>query len=92
MSKQSVFTMKIESELRADFIAESEAIHRPASQVVRELMREFIDRQQQARKYETFLQDKVNAGRESMNAGQGRNNDEVEAEFAALRANTANRP
>ncbi|WP_422135355.1 CopG family ribbon-helix-helix protein [Endozoicomonas sp. ALD040] len=91
MSKQSVFTMKIDSELRADFIAESEAIHRPASQVVRELMREFIERQKKAREYDEYLQAKVNAGRKSMNAGNGRDNHEVEAEFAALRANAANR-
>ncbi|WP_422472371.1 antitoxin of toxin-antitoxin stability system [Endozoicomonas sp. ALB032] len=83
--------MKIDSELRADFIAESEAIHRPASQVVRELMREFIERQKKAREYDEYLQDKVNAGRKSMNAGDGCDNHEIEAEFAALRANAANR-
>ena len=33
MSKQAVFTMKLEPELRAEFMAEAEAAHRPASQV-----------------------------------------------------------
>ena len=41
MSKQAVFTMKLEPELRAEFMAEAEAAHRPASQILRELMREF---------------------------------------------------
>ena len=41
MSKEAVFTMKLEPELRAEFMAEAEASHRPASQILRELMREF---------------------------------------------------
>lgn len=36
MSKQAVFTMKLEPELRAEFMAEAEAAHRPASQVLRD--------------------------------------------------------
>ena len=46
MTKEAVFTMKLEPELQADFMAEAEAIQRPASQVLRELMREFVERQQ----------------------------------------------
>lgn len=46
MSKEAVFTMKLEPELRSEFMAAAEAAHRPASQVLRELMREFIRRQQ----------------------------------------------
>lgn len=88
MSKEAVFTMKLEPELREQFMAEAEASHRPASQVLRELMREFIERQRQARAYDSFLADKVEAGRVSMRAGVGHSNDEVEAEFAARRAGT----
>ena len=86
MSKKAVFTMKLEPELRAEFMAEADAAHRPASQVLRELMREFVQRQREARDYDEFLRRKVDAGRTSMRAGVGRSNDEVEAEFAALRA------
>lgn len=89
MSKEAVFTMKLEPELRAQFMAEAEASHRPASQVLRELMREFVQRQREAREYDEFLRRKVEAGRASMRAGQGRLNDEVEAEFAARRASVA---
>ena len=73
MGKEAVFTMKLEADLRADFMAETDALHRPASQVVRELMREFVER-------------KVALARMSMQAGQGFGNDEVEAEFAERRA------
>ena len=85
MSKEAVFTMKLEPDLRAEFIAEAEAIHRPASQVLRELMREFIERQREAREYDQFLRGKVEAGRASMRSGLGRTNDEVEAIFTVRR-------
>lgn len=89
MPKEAVFTMKLEPELREQFMAEAEAAHRPASQVVRELMREFVQRQRQAREYDEFLHRKVEVARASMRAGRGRSNDEVEAEFAARRAKVA---
>lgn len=86
MAKQAVFTMKLEAELREEFMAEAKASHRPASQVMRELMREFVQRQREAREYDIYLRSKVEAARASTRAGQGRPNDEVEAEFAARRA------
>lgn len=89
MSKEAVFTMKLESELRAEFMAEAEAVHRPASQVLRELMREFVQRQRAAREYDEFLGRKVDTARISMHAGVGHSNDEVEATFAARRAAVA---
>jgi hypothetical protein len=89
MAKEAVFTMKLEPELRAEFLAEAEAAHRPASQILRELMREFIQRQRDARDYDAFLRQKVETARASMRAGHGRPDDEVEAEFAARRAGAA---
>ena len=74
--------MKLETKLRDQFMAEAEASHRPASQVLREL----IERQRQARAHDSFLTSKVEAGRASLRAGAGRSNAEVEARFAALRA------
>ena len=86
MSKEAVFTMKLEPELRADFMAEAEAAHRPASQVLRELMRGFVQQQRDAREYDDFLRGKVEAARSSIRVGLGRSNDEVEADFATRRA------
>lgn len=85
MTKEAVFTMKLESELRDDFMAEAQASHRPASQVLRELMREFVQRQREAREYDQYFHRKVDAGRASMRAGRGRSNEKVEATFAARR-------
>jgi predicted transcriptional regulator len=92
MSKEAVFTMKLEPELRAEFMAEANAAHRPASQVLRELMREFVERQRLARNYDEFLHSKVAASRVSMRAGLGRSNEEVEAEFSARRVAIARQP
>lgn len=85
MSKQAVFTMKLEPELREKFMAEAAIEDRPASQIMRELMRGYIEQRRQAREYDDYLREKVEAGRVSMRAGLGRSNDEVEATFAAKR-------
>lgn len=86
MPKEAVFTMKLEPELRDEFMAEADASHRPASQIVREMMREFVQRQREEREYNAFLSRKVDIARLSMHAGRGRSNEEVEAEFAVRRA------
>ena len=91
MPKEAVFTMKLESELRDEFLAEAEATHRPASQVVRELMREFVQRQREARDYDEFLRRKVEKARESVRAGRGKSNSEVKAAFAARKAKAEKR-
>jgi predicted transcriptional regulator len=86
MSKEAVFTMKLEAELRDAFMAEAEASHRPASQVVRELMREFIERQRQAREYDAFLRAKVDTARAQIASGEYAADGDVEARFAARSA------
>lgn len=55
MPKEVVFTLKLESELRDQFMQAAAASHRPASQVVRELMRDFI----QAHAHDTWFRDQV---------------------------------
>lgn len=70
-------------------MAEVAGEDRPASQVMRELMRGYIEQRRQAREYDEYLRRKVEAGRASMRAGRGRSNDEVEAAFAARRNQVA---
>jgi predicted transcriptional regulator len=86
MAKEAVFTLKLEPELRDAFMAEAEASHRPASQVVRELMREFVDQRREQRDYEGFLKRTVAASLASLEPQGGIPNEQVEAEFAARRA------
>lgn len=86
VAKEAVFNMKLEPELRDAFMAEAEASHRPASQVMRELMREFVERQRQAREYEGFLRAKVDTARAQIASGQVAGSADVEARSDARRA------
>ncbi|MDJ0278227.1 antitoxin of toxin-antitoxin stability system [Sphingomonas sp. 2R-10] len=85
MTKAAVFTMKLEPELRADFMAAAEAAHRPASQVMRELMRDFVARQQVADEHRAFVERKVARALASAHADDGRSNEAVAADFAERR-------
>ena len=53
--KEAVFTLKLEADLRDAFMAEAEASHRPASQIVRDFMRDFIKARQEERDYDAWL-------------------------------------
>ena len=86
MSKEAVFTMKLELELRDALMAEAAASHRPASQIVRELMREFVQRQREAREHEAFLRGKVYDARAQIAAGKYASDEAVETRSAARRA------
>ncbi|WP_433977354.1 antitoxin of toxin-antitoxin stability system [Erwinia sp. E_sp_B01_9] len=68
---------------------QQKAAHRPASQVLRELMREYIRREEEKQAYDTYLAQKVEKGRQDIRAGKSLSNDEVEAQFAARRAKLA---
>ncbi|WP_345798046.1 antitoxin of toxin-antitoxin stability system [Castellaniella sp. MT123] len=85
MSTKAVFTMKLEAELRDEFMAATMEDDRPASQVVRELMRGYLDQRRRSREYDEYLHQKVEAARVSMREGRGRSNEDVEAAFAAKR-------
>jgi predicted transcriptional regulator len=76
MAKEAVFTMKLEPELRDAFMAAAKRDDRPASQLVREFMREYV---QQDREYVAFLQRKVDAARADIAAGRVHSHEEVEA-------------
>jgi predicted transcriptional regulator len=85
MSKEAVFTMKLEPELRDAFMAAAEASHRPASQIVRELMREFVQRQRDGQSYDAYLRSKIDTARTQIASGQYVTAEEVEARFSARR-------
>lgn len=91
MAKEAVFNLKLEPELRDGFMAAAQAAHLPASQVMRDLRRDYIRQQQQAKAHEEFAQHKVAVARASVEAGRGRSNEEVEAAFAARRAKALGR-
>jgi predicted transcriptional regulator len=59
MPKEAVFTIKLEVELRDAFMAEAAATHRPASQLVREFMRAFVELQREAREHDAWFRAQV---------------------------------
>ncbi|MGH9380431.1 MAG: CopG family ribbon-helix-helix protein [Thermoanaerobaculia bacterium] len=70
MPKDAVFTVKLEAELRDAFVAEATATDRPASQLVREFMREFVERQRQEREHDAWFRAEVEqAQREAVDPG-----------------------
>lgn len=81
MAKEAVFTMKLEPELRDAFMAAAKKEDRPASQIVREFMRDYV---QQDREYVAFLQRKVDQARADIAAGRVHSHEEVVAEMDKL--------
>ena len=55
MPKATTFTIEIDPELLAEFMAAAEAADRPATEVVCQLIREWIDRQRSQRDAAAFL-------------------------------------
>ena len=88
MPKETMFSLKLEPELHSAFMAEAQAAHRPASQVVRELMRDFIQRQQEAREHDAWFRAEVEHGmREADDPGVKRiSQDEVTSNWRRQRA------
>jgi len=62
MPKEAMFTLKLETDLRDQFMAEAEATHRPASQLVREFMRDFVSQQREARAHDAWFRAEVEQG------------------------------
>ena len=86
MGKEAVFTMKLEPELRDAFMAEAAQVDRPASQIVRELMKDYLEKREAEKSgYAEFLRRKVERSRQSISAGRSFSQEEVEAEVAARR-------
>ena len=85
MAKEAMFTMKLEPELRAEFMAAAESVHRPASQVLRELMRDFIAKQREELEYEEFLHQKVELARASFRKGLFLTSEDVNSRMQAKR-------
>lgn len=86
--KETVFTLKLEPDLREQFVAAAQAAHRPASQIVRELMREFIERQSNALEHDAWFCAEVDQSLRDVAAPNAVlvANEDVEADWRRQRA------
>lgn len=87
MAKESVFTLKLEEDLRDAFMAEAASMDRPASQLVREFMRDFVRTRREEREHETWFRAEVEKALKDKRPGIP--DEEVEKRFARRRANAA---
>lgn len=78
MAKEAVFTMKLERELRDAFMAAAKREDRPASQIVREFMRDYV---RSDHDYLEFLRRKIEKSHEDIEAERVFPAAEVEAEM-----------
>ena len=80
---EAAFTIEIESDLHSELVAAAAASHRTAAQVVRHLIREFIDESAERLDYVAFLEAKVGRAHDDAAAGRIRSHADVERDFAA---------
>ena len=71
-------------------MAEAEALT-PASQIVREMMRDFVKKRRDEREYVEFVRRKVEIARAQIEAGKFVSQEQIEADVAARRADLLRR-
>ncbi len=84
-AKDSVFTIKIERDLREAFVACAAQESRSASSIIRQLMRDYIASKTSQDDYRDFVQQKVEVARRVRDEGYFRPASEVEADFSEVR-------
>ena len=83
----ATFTFRVDESLKADFTAAARGLDRTGAQLLRDFMRDFVRQQQEKQAYDAWFRREVQAG----SAGRLLSADEVEARFAARRAEVQRR-
>ena len=85
---ESTFTFRVDASLKSQFSTAAKARDRSSAQLLRDFMREFVQRQKEAAAHDAWFRHQVQAGLDSANAGNLISAEEVEAEAAAWRVET----
>lgn len=85
MEGRTTFTLKVDSALKNSFLAAAKASDRNASQLVRDMMRDYAEKQRKEASYNEFLRKQVEAGIKDIHEGRYLTNEEVEKIFKAKR-------
>jgi len=85
---EATFTFRVEDDLKSAFSEAAKAHDQTGAQLLRSFMRDYVKRQQDKAEYDTWFRQQVQFGLDSANAGNLLPAEDVEAEFAARRAET----
>ncbi len=84
----ATFTFRVDENLKAEFATAAKSRDRTGAQLLRDFMREFVQKQQETAAHDAWFRRQVQAGLDSANTGDLISADEVEAEAAAWREQT----
>jgi len=83
---EATFTFRVDDDLKTQFTKAAKAKDRSGAQLLREFMREYVRRQEDASAHDAWFRQQVQAGIEAANTGDIISAEEVEAEAVAWRA------
>lgn len=86
MSRQAVLTLQLDVELHDAFMEAAKTSRQPASQILRDMMRDFISQQTADPDYLAFLKRKVEIARSQLASGKSLDEADIEQEFTARRS------
>jgi predicted transcriptional regulator len=88
---EATFTFRFDEALMSEFSNAAKSRDRNAAQLLRDFMRDFVRQQHEAAAHDAWFRRQVQLGLDSANAGNLIPSAEVEAKFAAKRAETRRR-
>ena len=84
----ATFTFRVDENLKTEFATAAKSRDRTGAQLLRDFMREFVQKQQEAAAHDAWFRRQVQIGLDSANAGDLISAEEVEAEATAWREQT----
>lgn len=84
----STFTFRVDDTLKDAFSTAAKGHDRTGAQLLRDFMRDYVQQQQAADDHDVWFRQQVEAGRTSADRGDVITSADVEARFAAKRAET----
>ncbi|MDX7988950.1 hypothetical protein FE392_16760 [Xenorhabdus sp. 12] len=82
---ETTFTFRVDEVLKSDFSAAAKALDRTGAQLLREFMRDFVRKQQEALDYDAWFRKQIQMGIDEANTGNLISAEDVEADAAAWR-------
>lgn len=82
---EATFTFRVDDDLKTRFSNAARAHDRTGAQLLRDFMRSYVDRVEQARLHDAWFRQQVQIGLDAANAGDTISAEEVEAEAEAWR-------